>query len=149
MCHEMAHFPSSCPILAEYTWLTKVSRNAQNLLVIGNSDRIPNDLMNHSWAAWVNDFCIRNPHLLKDPPPHIQANFAANLLEVHRKIPLREENSSLFACLDSINEDDEELGLLGGENETDKLQLDRYIEELQIKSVMSHNSHVTLLTNIG
>ena len=32
-----------------------------------------------------------------------------------------------------INEEDEELGLLGGEIEDDKLQLDRYIEVLQIK----------------
>ena len=57
----------------------------------------------------------------------------ANFLEAHRKIPLREENSSLFACLDSINKEDEELSSLGGKNETDKLQLDRYIEVLQIK----------------
>src|SRR5882724_786580 len=63
----------------------------------------------------------------------MQANFAANLLEVHRKSPLKEEKSSLFTCLDSINEEDEELGLLGGETEVDKLQLDRYIEVLQIK----------------
>ena len=63
----------------------------------------------------------------------MQANFAANLLEVHRKSPLREEKSSLFAHLDSINEEDEELGSLGGETEEDKLQLDRYIEVLQIK----------------
>src|SRR5882724_5665462 len=63
----------------------------------------------------------------------MQANFAANILEVHRKIPLREEKSSLFTCLDSINEDDEELSSLGGKTEEDKLQLDRYIEVLQIK----------------
>jgi len=35
MCHETAHFLSSCPILAEYTRLGKVSRNMQNLLVLG------------------------------------------------------------------------------------------------------------------
>ena len=35
--------------------------------------------------------------------------------------------------MDSINEDDEELSSLGGEDKTDKLQLDRYIEVLQIK----------------
>src|SRR5882724_4152675 len=129
----MAHFLSSCPILAEYTWLGKVSRNTQNLLILSNGDPIPNDLMNCSWAAWVDDFYSRNPHLLKDPPPHMQANFAVNLLEVHRKSFLREEKSSLFACLDSINEEDEELGSLGGQTEEDKLQLDRYIEVLQIK----------------
>src|SRR5882724_11222425 len=89
--------------------------------------------MNHLWAAQVNDFYSRNPHLLKDPPPHMQANFAANLLEVHRKSPLREGKSSLFACLDSINEEDEELSWLGGETKEDKLQLDRYIKVLQIK----------------
>ena len=57
----------------------------------------------------------------------------ANFLEAHRKIPLREENSSLFACLDSINKEDEELSSLGGEDEFNKLQLDRCIEVLQIK----------------
>src|SRR5882724_820773 len=133
MCDKTAHFLSSCPILAKYTQLGKVSRNVQNLLVLGNGDPIPNDLMNCSWAARVDDFYSRNPPLLKDPPPHMQANFAANLLEVHRKSPLREEKSSLFACLDSINEEDEELGLLGGETKEAKLQLDRYIEVLQIK----------------
>jgi len=50
-----------------------------------------------------------------------------------RKSPQREENSSLFAHLDSINKEDEELSLLGGENKTNKLQLGRYIEVLQIK----------------
>src|SRR5882724_3952581 len=133
MCHETAHFLSGCPILAEYTRLGKVSRNAQNLLVLGNGDPIPNDPMNHSWAAWVNDFDLRNPHLLKDPLPHIQANFVANLLKVHKKSPLREEKSSLFTHMDSINEEDEELSSLGGEIKDDKLQLDRYIEAPQIK----------------
>src|SRR5882724_11736504 len=133
MCHETAHFLSGCPILAEYTRLGKVSRNAQNLLVLGNGDPIPNDPMNHSWAAWVNDFYLRNPHLLKDPPPHTQENFAANLLEVHKKSPLREEKYSLFTHLDSINKEDEELSSLGGEIKDDKLQLNRYIEVLQIK----------------
>jgi len=133
MCNEMAHFLSSCPILAKYAQLGKVSRNTQNLLVLGNGDPIPNNPMNRSWAAQVDDFYSRNPHLLKDPPPHMQANFAANLLEVHRKSPLREEKSSLFAHLDSINEEDEELSSLGGETEEDKLQLDRYIKVLQIK----------------
>jgi len=46
---------------------------------------------------------------------------------------LREERFSLFAHLDSINEENEELGSLGGEIEDDKLQLDRYIKVLQIK----------------
>src|SRR5882724_11552313 len=87
MCHETAHFLSSCPILAEYTWLGKVSRNMQNLLVLGNGDPIPNDPMNHSWAAQVDNFYSRNPHVLKDPPPHIQANFVDNLLKVHKKSP--------------------------------------------------------------
>src|SRR5882724_7508768 len=129
----MAHFLSSCPILAEYTWLGKVSRNVQNLLVLSNGDPIPNDPMNHLWAAQVNNFYSRNPHLLKDPPLHMQANFAANLLKVQKKSPLREEKSSLFTRWDSINEEDEELGSLGGETEEDKLQLNRYIEVLQIK----------------
>ena len=92
MCHEMAHFLSSCPILAKYTQLGKVSRNVQNLLILGNGDPIPNHLMNRSWAAQVNDFYTWNPHLLKDLPPHIQANFVANLLKVHKKNSLREEN---------------------------------------------------------
>ena len=78
MCDKTAHFLSSCPILAEYTQLGKVSRNVQNLLVLSNSDPISNDLMNLSWAARVDDYYMRNPHLLKDPPLHIQANFAAN-----------------------------------------------------------------------
>src|SRR5882724_1547266 len=128
MCHEVAHFLSSCPILAEYTQLGKVSRNVQNLLVLSNGDPIPNDPMNCSWAAWVDNFYSRNPHLLKDPPPHIQANFAPNLLKVHKKSPLREEKASLFAGLDSINKEDEEHGLLGGKIDDDKLQLDRSIK---------------------
>src|SRR5882724_1976988 len=107
MCHEMAHFLSSCPILAEYTQLGKVSRNMQNLVILSNGDPIPNHPMNCLWAAQVNDFYTRNPHLLKDPPLHIQANIAANLLKVHKKIPLREEKPSLFTHLDSINEENE------------------------------------------
>src|SRR5882724_13318079 len=41
--------------------------------------------------------------------------------------------SKIPHCLDSINEEYEELGSLGGENETNKLQLNRYIKVLQIK----------------
>ena len=89
--------------------------------------------MNCSWATQVDNIYTRNPHLLRDPPPHIQANVAANLLKVHRKSPQREENSSPFTHLDSFNEEDEELGLLGGKNNTNKIQLDRYIKVLQIK----------------
>ena len=79
----------------------------------------------------------------------MQANFAANLLEVHRKCPLREEKSSLFTHLDSINEEDEELGSLGGETKEDKLQLNRYIEVLQIKrkEMDSVNKSPDLLTS--
>jgi len=105
----MAHFLSSFPILSEYTQLGNVSRNVQNLLVLGN------------------------PHLLKYPPPNIQANFVSNLFKVHRKNLFREEKSSLFTHLDSINEENEELGSLGGKIEDEKLQLDRYIKVLQIK----------------
>jgi len=90
--------------------------------------------MNCSWAARVNDYYSRDPHLLIDSPPHIQENFVDNLLKVHNKSPLRKEKSSLLTCLDSINEENEELGSLGGEIEDDKLQLDRYIEVLQIKT---------------
>jgi len=78
----------------------------QNLLVLGNLFK---DMINCSWATWVNEFYTRNPHLLRDALLHVQANFTANLLKVHRKSPMKEENSSLFSHLESINKKDEEL----------------------------------------
>jgi len=68
-----------------------------------------NDMLNCSWATWVNVFYTRNPHLLRDALLHVQENFTANLLEVHRKSPMKEEHSSLFSHLESINKKDEEL----------------------------------------
>jgi len=114
-------FISLVAVLAEYT---RLGKNVQNLLVLSNGDPIPNDLTNHSWDTWVK-FYARNPY--------VQANFAANLLQVHRKSPMKEENSSLLIHLESINKEDEELSSLGGEDEFNKLQLDRCIEVLQIK----------------
>jgi len=89
--------------------------------------------MNCLWAPQVDNFYLRNPHLLKDHPPHIQANFVDNLLELHKENPLREEKYCLFAHLFSINEENEELGSLGDKFEDEMLQLDRYIKVLQIK----------------
>ena len=78
--------------------------------------------------------CIPETHTCSKILLHIsKKNLPPIFLKYTGKGHLREENSSLFTHLDSINEEEEELGSLGGENETDKLQLNRYIEVLQIK----------------
>jgi len=41
MCHEMAHFLRSWPILAEYTQLEKVSRNVQTSLYLATETLFP------------------------------------------------------------------------------------------------------------
>jgi len=47
--------------------------------------------------------------------PHIQANFAANLLEVKSTDQAKDDSSNLFAHLEPFNEEEEQLGSLGGE----------------------------------
>ena len=73
---------------------------------------------------------------------------------------MKEENSSLLVCLESINEEYKELGSLGGKDKFDKVQLNRYIEVPQIKrkqmdtgkkekeTVTSHNAPVTCADKI-
>jgi len=56
MCHETAHFPSSCPILAKYTWLEKFLGTTRTFSYLAMVDPIPNNPMNHLWAAQVDKF---------------------------------------------------------------------------------------------
>jgi len=113
MCNEMAHFLNYCPVLLEYIWLGKASRNTQNnMVMVGNGDPIPSDLANCPWVAQINEYYSRNLHLL--PQEAVQPNFLANLLEFCGQVTPKEENSSLFAHLESINEDNETHSSLGG-----------------------------------
>src|SRR5882724_6148016 len=65
MCNKMAHFLNYCPVLVEYIWLRKASRNTQNnMVMLGNGDPIPSDPENHPWVTWIDEYYARNPHLL-------------------------------------------------------------------------------------
>jgi len=49
----------------EYMRLGKAARNTQNnMVMLGNGDPIPSDPANHPWAAWIDEYYARNPHLL-------------------------------------------------------------------------------------
>src|SRR5882724_11539999 len=112
MCSEMAHFLNYCLVLLEYIRLRKASRNTQNnMVMLGNGDPIPSNPANCLWAAQINEYYARNPHLL--PQEAVQANLSANLLKFCGQGTLTEENSSPFTHLESINEDNETLGSLG------------------------------------
>jgi len=111
MCNEMAHFLNHCPVLLEYIWLRKAARNTQNnMVMMGNGDPIPSDPANHLWVTQIDEYYARNPHLL--PWEVVQAKILANLLKVCGQGAPKEENSSLFAHLESINEEDEVLSSL-------------------------------------
>jgi len=62
-----------------------------------------------------------------------QAKFSANLLKVHGWGTPKEENSSVFAHLESINEEDGVLSSLGKEENPEEAELCRYIEVLQAR----------------
>ena len=65
MCNKMAHFLNYCPVLLEYIQLGKASRNTQNnMVMLGNGDPIPSDPENCPWAAQIDEYYARNPHLL-------------------------------------------------------------------------------------
>src|SRR5882724_3827988 len=122
MCNKMAHFLNYCPVLLEYIQLVKASRNTQNnMVMLGNGDPIPSDPANCPWAARIDEYYARNPHLL--PREAVQANFSANLLEFCGQGTLTEEHSSPFAHLESINEDNETLSLLGGKENPEEAEL--------------------------
>src|SRR5882724_6765512 len=131
MCNEMAHFLNHCPVLLEYIQLGKAVRNPQNMVMLGNGDPIPSNLENHPWAAWINKYHARNLQLL--PQETVQANISANLLKVHGWGTLKEENSSLFSHLESINEEDEVLSSLRGKDNPEEAELGRYIKVLQAR----------------
>src|SRR5882724_10454961 len=76
MCNEMAHFLNYCPVLLEYIQLGKALRNTQNnTVMLGNGDPIPSNPANCLWAAQIDEYYARNPHLL--PQEAVQANFSA------------------------------------------------------------------------
>jgi len=120
-----------CPVLLEYIQLGKATRNPQNMVILSNGDHIPSDPENHPWAAQINEYYDRNPHLL--PQETVQANFSANLLKLYCLGSSKEENSSLFAHLESINEEDEVLGLLRGKENLEEAELGRHLEVLQAR----------------
>src|SRR5882724_7734666 len=145
MCNELAHFLNNCPVLMEYMRLRKAARNTQNnMVMLGNGDPIPSDPANRPWAARIDEYYARNPHLL--PQEAVQANFSANLLEFCGQGTLR-ENSSPFAHLESINEDNETLGLLGEKENPEEAELGRYIKVLQArkKEMVSGKKETDLL----
>jgi len=132
MCNKMAHFLNYCPVLLEYIQLGKSSRNTQNnIVMLGNGDPIPSDPENHLWAAQINEYYAKNPHLL--PREAVQAKFSSNLLEFHGQGTLTEEHSSPFAHLESINEDNGMLSSLGGKENPEEAELSRYIEVFQAR----------------
>src|SRR5882724_12904340 len=102
MCNETAHFLNYCPVLLEYIRLGKASRNTQNnMVMLGNGDPIPSDPANRLWATQIDEYYARNPHLL--PQETVQANFSANLLEVHgQDAPKMGELESF--CPSSVNQ---------------------------------------------
>ena len=101
------------------------------MVMLGNGEPIPSNLENHLWVTQIDKYYSRNLHLL--PQEAVQANFSANLLEVHGQGTLKEENSSLFAHLESINENDEVLGSPRGRENPEEAELGRYIEVLQAR----------------
>src|SRR5882724_2074870 len=147
MCNETAHFLNYCPVLLEYIQLGKASRNTQNnMVMLGNGDPIPFNPANRPWAARIDEYYARNPHLL--PLEAVQANFLANLLEFRGQGTLMQEHSSPFSHLESINEDNETLGSLGGKENPEEAELGRYIEVLQArKKEMASGKKETDLPN--
>src|SRR5882724_8610972 len=132
MCNELAHFLNNCPVLMEYMQLGKATRNTQNnMVMLGNRDPIPSDPANRPWAAQIDEYYARNPHLL--PRDTVQANFSANLLKVRGQDAPKREKSNPFAHLASINKDEEVLGSLGEEENPEEAELGRYIEVLQAR----------------
>src|SRR5882724_11704775 len=101
------------------------------MVMLGIGDPIPSDLENRPCVTWINEYYSKNLHLL--PQEAVQAKFSANLLKDHGQGTLKEENSSLFAQLESINEDDEALGSLREKENPEEAELGRYIEMLQAR----------------
>src|SRR5882672_729103 len=134
MCQELAHFLNHCPVLLEYIRARKVIRNVQNMVMLSSGDPIPSDPTNRPWAAQIDEFYARNLQLLpRESTPHIQVNFMANFLEVKGTEQAKNDSSNLFAHLEPFNEEEEQLGSLGGEANPDWSQLGRYIEVLQAR----------------
>ena len=131
MCNETAHFLNSCPILLGYTWIGKAARNMQNKDMLGHREPILSYPTNHPWVTQIDKYYARNPHLL--PWETIQANFSANLLEVHNWGSTKEKNSSLLSHLESINKEDEVLSSLRGKENPEEAKLGRYMEVLQAR----------------
>ena len=65
MCNETANFLNYCLVLLEYFQPRRASRNTQNnMVMLGNGVPIHSDPANHPWAARIDEYYARNPHLL-------------------------------------------------------------------------------------
>ena len=134
VCHDISHFINQCNVLSQYITNRKLARGPNNMITLGTGEHLPPDPRNHPWMVLVDEYYTRNPHLLPgplqpgqhDPPPHAQANFATNLVQVGHPKVTREENrltkSSLYAV--TITEVTDEDDLVGLRNLTDNLEPD-------------------------
>ena len=134
ICHDVSHFINQCNVLSQYITNGKLARGPNNMITLGTGEHLPPNPHNCPWMVLADEYYARNPHLLPDPPqlgqhdppPHAQANFATNLVQVGHPKVAREEirltRSSLYAATitEVTNEDD----LVGLGNLTDDLELD-------------------------
>src|SRR5882724_11536583 len=114
-----------------------MGQDSNNLITLGNGDCLPPYPLNWAWRVQVDEFYANNPHLLPplvqpghcNPPPHFQANFAANFIEVSQsKLVKNKEvtstNSLHLAKIMEVTDEDEMVGL----NDLDEEYEPRHID---------------------
>src|SRR5882724_8266855 len=114
--------------------------------MLGNRDHLPPDPLNQAWRVWVDEFYANNPHLLPlvqpghcDPPPHVQANFAANFMEVaqselveHKEV--MSENSLHLATITEVTDEDKLVPVVDLEEEYEPGHIDQLVDVLQARA---------------
>ena len=126
-----------------------MGRDSNNLIMLRNC--LPPDPLNWAWKVQVDEFYANNPHLLpspvqsghRNPPPHIQNNFAANFMEVARSELVEHKEATLadslhLATITEVTNEDElvpniDLDKLSDE-EYEPDHIDRLVEVLQARA---------------
>src|SRR6266481_9194913 len=134
ICHETSHFLNQCNILSQYIANGKLARGLNNMITLGTGEHLPPNPHNCPWMVLADEYYSRNPQLLPtllqpgqhDPPPHAQANFTANLVQVSHPECTREEDrpSAILLHVATVTEVTDEDDLVGLGSLTDDLEPD-------------------------
>jgi hypothetical protein len=78
MCHNPGHFLSNCELYQQYLATGKCRRGRDGVVRLSNGEPLPTEPIGTPWVQRIDDFYVKNPHLLPQGAPQEQNNNSGN-----------------------------------------------------------------------